>query len=75
MKIILSNEERHKGKRNIIYVPTPLLSSIIATLHQYNLLPKAPSLLTKRAADGATVRHVVNDAGLEYTEIDRTPRR
>ena len=53
MKITLSNDPKDEGEEGIVYVPLSLFASIVATLHERELLPKAQSLPTQRAADGA----------------------
>jgi hypothetical protein len=65
MKIILSDNRKHEGKKGIVYVPSPLLANIVAILHQYHLLPKAESLLTQRALDERTRVHIVETCSCE----------
>lgn len=53
MKITLSNDPKDEGEEGIVYVPLSLFASIVATLHERELLPKAQVLPTPLAPDGA----------------------
>lgn len=77
MKITLSNDPKDEGEEGIVYVPLSLFASIVATLHERELLPKAQVLPTQHALDAATPAPKCTTASLcpVYNVWHAKPRR